>query len=212
LAYVPDTSADPSDEPENDSLLPDARRALVQLVKGPYLTRERNPNLWVALENSEAGIRAGLDNLFLELVLDREQGLAFVRNIRDEDAPKVIRAMRLTLIDTALVLFLRERLLHASDRAFIGRDEIDDQLQVYGPASGTDPVTMNSRINSSVEKMKKNSILQAMDEEGRFEISPVLRMVFDADEVAAVSDEVRALIASGGTVANGDDGVDEEES
>jgi len=213
LALAPASGPQPGDDGgDAGALHDDARRALIQLVRGPYLTRERYPNLWVALESDEKAIRAGLDNLFLDLVLDRDQGLAFVRNLRDDDAPKVIRSMPLTLIDTALVLFLRTRLLQADGRAFIGRDEIDEQLQVYGPVSGTDPVTMNKRVNASVDKMKKNSILQATSEDGRFEISPVLRMVFDADETAAVAAELRALVASGGVVVDEDDEDGEEQS
>ncbi|MCL2782586.1 MAG: DUF4194 domain-containing protein [Propionibacteriaceae bacterium] len=213
LALAPDAVPESEDDDGAVGVLrQDARRALVQLVKGPSLTRERYPNLWVALESDERAIRAGLDNLFLELVFDRDQGLAFVRNLRDDDAPKVIRTTPLTLIDTAMVLFLRTRLLQADGRAFIGRDEIDDQLQVYGPVSGIDSVTMKKRINSSVDKMQENNILQKTSEEGRFEISPVLRLVFDADEVAAVSAELKALTASGGVVVDDDDQVDEDES
>jgi hypothetical protein len=183
-------------------LRPDTRRALLQLVRGPYLMRERHSKLWAALESDEALIRAGLGNLFLELVLDRDEGLAFARNLRtEEDVPKVMRSVPLTLIDTALVLFLRDKLLRTDrGRAFVGRDEIDDQLQVYGAAVRADAVGLSKRITSSVEKLKRNNILQATDEDGRFEISPVLRMVFDATQVNAVAAELRELLKSGESI------------
>ena len=203
---------DVPDELGTGLLRPDTRRVLVQLVKGPFVSRESSPNLWAALESDEKAVRVGLGNLFLELVLDRDQGLAFARNQTGDDVPKMIRNRPLTLIDTALVLFLRERLLRSEGRAFIGRDEIDDQLQVYGPAAGADAVGLGKRVNASVEKMKKNSVLQATNEEGRFEISPVLRMVFDAEEVSAVTVELASLVRSGEAVAGEDSGDDEEEA
>ena len=221
LAVVPAPPSDPAQDVPAESpfgpndagtLRPETRQVLVKLVQGPSVQRDRNPNLWPALENDERVIRQRLGDMFLELVINREEGIAFVRNLRtDEDVPKVVRSTPLTLIDTALVLFLRERLLRADGRAFVGRDEIDDYLSVYGPVTGTNAVLLNKRVNASVKKMKENNVLRPTDEDGRFEISPVLRMVFDADEVAAVAAEVRALLQSGGRLVEEDDGGDETE-
>ena len=147
----------------------------------------------------EAAIRERLGDLFLDLVLDREAGLAFVRNMTsaEADLPRVIRSTPLTLIDTVLVLFLRDRLLRAaaSDRrVFVGRDEIDDATSVYRTASGTDAVGFARRVNASVEKLKNANVLLGTGEEERYEVSPILGMVFDADEVLAVTAELRALV------------------
>lgn len=180
--------------------LPDGtRRALVQLLRGPYVNRARHPRLWPSLIADEAAIRERLGDLFLELVLDREAGLAFVRNMTspEADLPRVIRSTPLTLIDTVLVLFLRDRLLRAaaSDRrVFVGRDEIDDATSVYRTASAADAVGFARRVNASVEKLKNANVLLGTGEEERYEVSPILGMVFDADEVLAVTAELRALM------------------
>lgn len=189
------TAADPGRLPEQ------TRRVLVGLLQGPYLRRDRHSKLWPALIADEPVIRERLGDLFLELVLDLDAGLAFVRNLSgDEDIPRVIRSTPLTLIDTALVLYLREQLLHAeaaATRVFIGRDEIDDHLAVYRSAGSTDPATFAKRVNASVEKLKKASVLLSTAEEGRYEVSPILGMVFDADEVLAVARELKALALAG---------------
>ena len=57
----------------------DARRALVQLLKGPVLDGMRMPVIWKALLESEDLIRSRLNDLFLDLVIDREQLFAFTR-------------------------------------------------------------------------------------------------------------------------------------
>jgi hypothetical protein len=196
---------------DRGTLKADTRRALVQLVRGPYIMRERHGNLWAALERDESVIRQELGNLFLELAIDRDSGLAFARNLEtDEDVPKVIRSTPLTLIDTALVLFLRDKLLRGeTGRVFVGREEIDDDLGVYGTAAGVDAVGLAKRINASIDKLKNNHILLRSPEEDRFEISPVLRFVFDAAQVAAVTVELRQLIAAGGRLVEAD--ADEQE-
>ena len=183
------------------------RRVLVQLIKGPYMQRDKDPRLWPTLIADEHVIRERLGDLFLELVLEPDAGVAFVRNMRSEEAdlPRVIRSTPLTLLDTALVLFLREQLLRAeasATRVFVGRDELDDQLAVYRAITDYDPATFSRRVNASIEKMKNASVLLSTSESGRFEISPVLAMVFNADEVLAVTHELRSLVArTSGAVA-----------
>lgn len=83
-------------------------------------------------------------------------------------------------------------------------------MGVYRPATGTDPVTFAKRVNASVVKLKNNSVLLTTDEEDRFEISPILGLVFDADEVIAVTAELGRLVA--GDDAGVDDETDEGEA
>lgn len=174
------------------------RRVLVQLLSGPYVMRDGHPKLWPSLLADEAAVRERLGDLFCELVLDREAGLAYVRSMASEgaDLPRTIRSTPLTLIDTALVLHLRSLLLRAeasTGRVFVGRDEIDEHLAVYRSAAGTDQATFAKRVNASVSKMKANSVLLGTGEDDRFEVSPILGLVFDADEVLAVTAELRRL-------------------
>jgi hypothetical protein len=178
-----------------------ARRALVQLLKGPYLSQERHSKIWAALLQFEDDIRERLGDLFCELVLDLDVGIAFVRNMESAELelPKVIRSQRLTLIDTALVLLLREQLLHAEGsgrRVFIGRVDISDNLSVYRNHLQVDEPVFNKRVGASIEKMKNQSVLLPTKEEERFEISPILGLVFDADQVLAVTGELKRLITA----------------
>jgi hypothetical protein len=84
----------------------DGRRALCQLLIGPSIDQLRHAKLWPALIRSEAAIRSALSDLFLELVLDRESGVAFTRQADTEDieAPVLLRTSPLTFIDSVLLL------------------------------------------------------------------------------------------------------------
>lgn len=191
--------------PTDRGRLPETtRRLLVNLLQGPYLARTSHPNLWPVLVANEDLVRERLGDLFLDLVLDQETGVAFVRPMTSDDAalPRTIRSMPLTFIDTVLLLFLRERLLRAQTaRVFVGRDEIDEHLELFRAADDTNVAQFAKRINASVTKLKDNSLLRGAREEGRFEISPVLGLVFDAGQVQAVTAELRRL-AAGDPVEN----------
>lgn len=172
------------------------RRVLVSLLQGPYVARELHPNLWPVLVTNEDLIRERLGDLFLQLVSDQEAGVAFVRPMTDADVdlPRTIRSMPLTFVDTVLVLFLRERLLQGSGaRVFVGRDEIDDHCAAFRAADDTNLALFGKRVNASVSKLKDASILRSTSEGDRYEVSPVLGLVFDADNVHAVAAELRRL-------------------
>lgn len=177
------------------------RRVMVSLLQGPYLERTSHPNLWPVLVGDEDLVRERLGDLFLDLILDQETGVAFVRPMTDDqvDLPRTIRSMPLTLIDSVILLFLRERLLRGSGaRVFVGREEIDEHCESFRATEDTNLSLYRKRVNASVSKLKDNSLLRASSEADRFEISPVLGLVFDADVVRAVADELGRLAGGDG--------------
>lgn len=204
---VPRRAADTPDEfddvvadevVDHGELSPATRRVLLQLIRGPYLRgSEGEGRLWSAFVRDEQLVRARLADLYLDLVVDTDAGIAFVRNLAVEDAPRVVRSHPLTLLNTALVLFLRRRLLAGQGtaaRTFVGRDEIEDQLRSYRPAELSDKKGFDDRIGASINKMKKNSVLLPTDDEERWEISPILALVFGADEVAVITHDLARLV------------------
>ncbi len=89
-----------------------------------------------ALIRSEAAIRSSLADLFLELVLDRDSGVAFTRqaDTEDVDAPVLLRTSPLTFIDSVLLLYLRQQLAEADargNRAVVADAEMAEALAIY---------------------------------------------------------------------------------
>ena len=129
-----DFQHDPVQVVDHGQLAHGIRRVLLQLMQGSYLRADTHPKLWAELEAHEDVVRIRLADLYLDLVVDHESRLAFVRHLDVEQAIKVVRTHPLTLIETVLVLYLRRILLlrqSSSVRAFVGRDEIEDQLRSY---------------------------------------------------------------------------------
>lgn len=179
-----------------------ARRALLELIKGPYLSGVKAPALWSALLADEVGIRSRLHELFLELVVDRVGEFAFVRNVSTTELklPSTVRTAALTFLDTAMLLVLRQMLLagEGDGRVIVGQEDVFEQLRVYRTAD-RDETDFNKRLNSTWLKMKNTlRVIHQAGAEDRAEISPVLRLIVDAEQIAAISGEYRR-IAEGGT-------------
>ncbi len=191
--------ADPLYDGDRGSLPLDTRRALVQLLKGPLITSRAHADLWRAVIRDERVLRDRLADVFLDLVVDDENELAFTRpsDTGDLKTPSVLRTEPLTFMDTVMLLSLRQYLLSAQpgERVIVGIDEIQDQLEVYRAATNTDEAGFRKRVNTSWEKLKKYSLLASTSTEGRMEVSPVLRYLFDAEQVQLVAAEFAAILA-----------------
>lgn len=204
-------------------LAENSRRALLELIKGPYLSGAKTPALWSALLGDASSIRSRLHELFLEVVIDRVGEFAFVRAVSTDEitVPSTVRTRSLTFMDTAMLVVLRQMLLagEGDGRVIVGQDEVFEQLWVYRTAD-RDESDFARRMNASWQTMKNTlRVIHQAGTEDRVEVSPVLRLIVDADQIAAIGAEYRRLAAGarpdvGGAVHDDDTGSDptDEES
>lgn len=196
----------------------DTRRVLVHLLLGPALDAERQTKLWPVLLRDEHALRSRLHELFLELVIDHEQRVAFTRQVADEgvDAPVLLRKASLTFIQSALLLFLRQQLTQADargERAVVSRDDMLEQLRVFEPERNADQAKFERQASSAVEKAAQlNLIRRLRGGEERYEVSPTLKLLFPAEQIQALTRTYVLLSARGADSALGcgDDGSEEE--
>jgi hypothetical protein len=195
----------------------DCRRALVQLLSGPFLDARRHPRLWPVLVRDEAVIRSRLADLFLELVMDPDQRVAFTRqmSLPDVDVPILLRRAPLTLVDSVLLLFLRLRLSQADtlgERAVVSVAEMHEHLSLYERTSNTDRSGFAKRVTAAIEKVKKHGLLQKIRaSDDRYEISPTLKLLFSADEILVLTKRYAAIATGDLTTADEqNDGRDDD--
>jgi len=207
-------SAPPSDAGaafagDTGQLVLETRRALVQLLLGPSVDGHRQPKLWLVLLRDEDILRSRLHDLFLDLVVDREQKVAFTRQVVADNinAPVLLRRSSLTFLESALVLFLRQRLTHADaqgERAVVSKTEVVEHLRVFEQDKNVDHARFERQMENAVEKAKKLSLLHKLrggDE--RFEISPTLKLLFPAEEIQALAHSYTSLAQAGRSLSEG---------
>ncbi|MCJ7859492.1 DUF4194 domain-containing protein [Corynebacterium kalidii] len=174
-----------------------SRRALVQLLKGPLITSAKHPTIWAAVLSDESALRSRLAEVFLELVLDENAGIAFTRMVQTEadlDIPQVLRTEPLTHIDTLILLHLRSQVAHAvpGERVIVDTGDLFSEVLVYRSVTDTDEAAFRKRFNASVTRLdNKFNLLGATETEGRYEVSPALKHIFDPDTVSAITAEYR---------------------
>lgn len=182
-----------------------SRRVLLELLKGPYVSGAQNPGLWAALVADQATIRSRLHDLFLDLVLDEYDEFAFTRKVETHElqVPSALRAERLSFLDTAMLLVLRQFLLAApgEERVIVGQDEVYEQLSVYRDG---DESTFRRNLNGSWGRMVNRLRVLHTAGEDRFQISPMVRFLIDEDRVRELTAVYRRIAGVNGGDAVGD--------
>lgn len=181
----------------------ETRRVLVQLLLGPSIDATRQRLLWPVLLRDEAVLRSRLHDLFLELVVDTDQQVAFTRQVvaEDIDAPVLLRKAHLTFLETALVLFLRQRLTQADaagERAVVSYEDMQAHLGVFERVANPDQARFGRQVIGAIEKAKKLSLVRLLPGgQQRFEVSPTLKLLFPAEAIQALTQTYQALLNGG---------------
>lgn len=205
-----------SDEPARAGrLAPDARRAVVELMRQGVVMADRRRLVFDALCRHQALIRDHLADLYLRLQIDETAGLALLLQGEpepepntegdEEDAPALISRRLLTLYDTLLLLVLRRHYLDretAGDtRISIDIDQIQERLIPFLPLTASQAQD-RKRLNGAIDLMKKRRILAAIrGEDQRLEITPVIRYVVSAEMLEQLLLEYRRIAQSAGGVS-----------
>jgi len=198
---------------DQGTLPADARRVLVHLLLGPALDAHRQTHMWPILLRYEAAVRSHLNELFLELVIDSEQEVAFTRQVVSDEleVPVLLRRESLTFIDSVLLLFLRRQLTQSEtqgERAVLALHEMTEHLAVFEPKGNADHAKFSRQVERAIDKAKRlNLVHKIRGGEERYEVSPTLKLLFPAEEIQALT-QIYADLGTGATGLDADDAED----
>jgi hypothetical protein len=166
------------------------RRALVVLLKRRFVTASSHPKEWAALLANTRLIRSRLNDMFLELVLDREREVAYKRQVMPEGGGRF-----LTLLhdqpwgreETVLLVLLRTR--HRAEtaagagRAFIDRADILEHTAQHRPAHATDQSGDAKKATRAIDNLLSTGLLTGRSSGDRFEISNAIEVMLPVEKL-----------------------------
>ncbi len=204
-AAEPDITLEKSTGGEENAgrLLPEARRALVALLRHGVIMAADKRRLFEILCRHQNPIRAHLTDMYLGLVVDEQAGLALLLQRQPEDTDDeeevstLISRRPLSLYDTLLLLVLRkhyqEREATGEQRVMIDIDRIENALRPFLPLTHSSR-SDRRQLSGALKTMKERRILSAVrGEEDRFEITPVIRYVVSAEFLEKLLEEYQTL-------------------
>lgn len=211
----PDSEGLPTEDEATHGLMPaEARRALVVLLRQGVVMVESKRLVFESLCRHEKLISAHLSNMYLNMLLDHKAGLAILlqqevtdQDDEEEEGSRLINKRTLTLYESLLLLVLRkyyqEREAAGEQKIVIDIDRIEALLTPFlslTNSSRGERRTLNGALTSMKEK---KLISQVRGDEERFEITPVIRYVVNADFLERLLAEYQRLVSDAGINTDG---------
>lgn len=165
------------------------RKTLLTLVKHPYLSAAQQPAEWATLMESEAVITSRLNDLFLDLEVNRTYEVAFKRQAQPESGrsyPTLLRDVSYTREESILMVFLRGRFrsvrAEGDDMVHVDREDMTAAVGRFRPPHATDRSGDARKTEKAIDHLVKARIL-AKTSDDRFRISPVIEVLLPIDRL-----------------------------
>ncbi|WP_407343149.1 DUF4194 domain-containing protein [Pengzhenrongella phosphoraccumulans] len=176
----------------DEGLLPaEVRNTLARLLSTRFVDGVRNPAWWNRVQRHEDILRSRLNDVYLELVLDRRRQVAFTQQVEmSDEVPILLRKEKpLPLPAAILLLHLRQEY----DRGAVeGRDvvvdhaDLLDHLEVWKDVDDQNPATFRKRCEAAIATVREKGILVLLTAD-RYRISGVIYALLTAEKVDAMT-------------------------
>jgi hypothetical protein len=212
-ASVPDEDRDESSfalfEGDEGRLDEPQRRALVALLRHSYVSARTHADEWRAVLDAEHQLRSRLNDLFLELHVDRDREVAWKRQARSESQrrgfPTLLRDVPYTREETIVLVWLRMRLRADArpgpDQVVVDRSEILAHVAGFRPATATDRTRDEGRVAKAVERLVTARVLLKTSDPDRFRIASVVEVLLPLERLLELDTWLASTASASTTLA-----------
>ncbi|GAA4381898.1 DUF4194 domain-containing protein [Nocardioides caricicola] len=194
------------------------RHALVTLLKQRFVSARTHPRDWQVLVEHERLLRSRLNELFLELQVDRVREVAWKRQATSETGgrfPTLLYDAAWSREETLVLVHLRDRLrsgLAGGDtRVYIDREDIVGYVASFRPPHATDVAGDEKRARNAVAGIVKAGLLIGTATDERFEISEAVESLIPLELLQELLEALVRANASDVPVESDDADLFEEE-
>jgi hypothetical protein len=166
--------------------------AVIRLMQG-VVYRESDEDTWLTLERSGAGVRDHFATIGVEVVVDADEGYAFLRSrpeVEGEEAlPRLVRRRTLTYPVSLLLVLLRKRLVEfetggGEGRLVLSTEQIVEMLRLFQAESANDARVVDT-IESTIKKAAELGFLrQVRGQSDQWEVRRILKAYVDAETLS----------------------------
>lgn len=193
-----------------------AKKTLVYLMRQGVILQSQKPQVFANVLQYQEMIIRHLSEVYLSLIIDERQGVLFIarsdyqetqdeqNNADDEmsdeeDISSLISRRTISIYDSLLLLILRkyyqERENAGEQQIVIDVDKLEGLFLPFSPLTNYETKERNKLINKLKSFAKSYKILQSIrNSDERFEITPMIRYVVNADFLNAMLSEYEALL------------------
>lgn len=175
--------------------------AAIRLLQGPVYSDE---GAWELLLRYQSALRDYFARIAMVLVIDEAEGLAFLRQLADDEStaeyqelPRLFRRTRLGYDTTLLCVILREELRRYEEedvdnrRCIVEQSELFDGWKTYFPA-GEDEVRLQKSLEAAFKKLESLRFVARFGETpGTWEVRRILKARLPVAELERLRDQLQ---------------------
>ena len=173
-------------------LSPELRRVLVRLLNRRFLIAERHREDWEVLIKNQGILESRLHDLFIELVVDQQRGVAYKRQVRSDelDVPVLLRDDAYTRAETLVLVYLRTVYQRESTTGEaaprVDVEEVEQTVMSYFAEADGDRARRQKDIRAALRRLGVEGLVEEQSP-GRFTISPMVEIVLSAERLAELA-------------------------
>lgn len=188
-----------------DSIIAPYGRTVVRLLKGPV--EATDTNAWEDILNYQSEINKYLMNIGIELIVKRDEGFAYIKQIVDDDdrTTGLIPRQQLGFEISVILIILRQMLeefdsnmdeLYATER-FVSADELKERIEIFLPER-FNRVKLLSEIDTYINRIVSLGYLKLIkrDNVNTYQIHRIIKEKVTLDKLQEFKDKLQEYVES----------------
>jgi hypothetical protein len=173
--------------------------AIIRLMQG-VIYRESDEGTWITLERSGAGVRDHFATIGVDVVVDQDEGYAFLRSRPDvegeEALPRLVRRRTLAYSVSLLLVLLRKRLIEfetggGEGRLVLTTEQIVEMLRLF-QAESTNDARIVDNVEATIKKAAELGFVRQLRGQGdHWEVRRILKAYVDAETLSDFAGKLR---------------------
>lgn len=188
-----------------DSIIAPYGRTVVRLLKGPVEVTDTNA--WEDILNYQSEINKYLMNIGIELIVKRDEGFAYIKQIVDDEdrTTGLIPRQQLGFEISVILIILRQMLeefdsnmdeLYATER-FVSADELKERIEIFLPER-FNRVKLLSEIDTYINRIVALGYLKLIkrDNVNTYQIHRIIKEKVTLDKLQEFKDKLQEYVES----------------
>lgn len=179
--------------------------AVVRLLKGPV--EHTNTKIWEAILNYQSDIQKYLSHIGLELIVKRDEGFAYVKQLVDDEGKTIglVPRQQLGFEISVILIILRQMLeefdsnldeLYATER-FVSADELKERIELFLPER-FNRVKLLNEIDAYLNRIVNLGFLKVVkrDNVNLYQIHRVIKEKVTLDQLQDFKNKLQEYVES----------------
>ena len=188
-----------------DSIIAPYGRTVVRLLKGPVEVTDTNA--WEDILNYQSEINKYLINIGIELIVKRDEGFAYIKQIVDDEDRTIGLIPRQQLgFEISVILIILRQMLEEFDsnmdelystECFVSADELKERIEIFLPER-FNRVKLLSEIDTYINRIVSLGYLKLIkrDNVNTYQIHRIIKEKVTLDKLQEFKDKLQEYVES----------------